>query len=471
MNRRSFLQAGIASSLFAGTGGIASRVWAGTPVASRNGGQAKNVIFLVSDGMSMGTLTIADQYLRWRDQKPSNWVHFLEEEIGKRGVMDMSARNSIVTDSAAAAAAWGCGHRVNNGSLNIAPDGTHHKTICVKAKEAGKATGLVTTTQITHATPAGFVANVPRRNLQETIARQMFEREVDVLLGGGIEHFDPQHRSDDRNLIAEFEQKGYAIARTTAQLKEHAAKADKILGPFHRGHLPYEVDRLNNEQHKQNIPSLAQMTQSALQMLSRHENGFLLQVEGGRVDHAAHANDVAGLVFDQIAFDEAIGVAYEFVRQNPDTLVIVTTDHGNANPGLSSGDNDGQNQFSQLSRFTGTHEAILPGLNRNSSVEDIQNRIKQFTQLDIRDTHANMLRDHMRGQFAMPYHRMNSTTAILGQILANAIEIGWMSNWHTSDLVELWAYGPGSEAIRYHQLNTDLHHLMTGVLDLEPVAA
>ena len=465
MNRRHFLRTGAISALIAGSGSAALR-GSGRPTPRRAGGgtTARNVIFLVSDGMSAGTLSFVDQFIRWRDGRPSHWMRLYEEGIANRGLMDTASLNSIVTDSAAAAAAWGCGHRVNNGSLNIGPDGEEHPTILQLAKAANKSTGVVTTATVTHATPAGFAANVPSRAQQPRIAEQYLERKWDVILGGGNAFFAPEHREDGRDLSGEFLEAGYALVRNTAELREHSSGKAPLLGLFARGNLPFEIDRLHHETMVNEVPSLKEMSLAALERLNQNPNGFVVQIEGARVDHGAHSNDIAGLVYDQIAFDDAIGAVADFVEKNPDTLVIITTDHGNANPGMNSGVNRGHDNFTTLNGFRGSHGPILSRIDKESSPETIRGVIEEVTGLGISMENAELMRARLNEEFRMPYTRMNGLTAVLGQILANHTDIGWVGHAHTSDHVELAAFGPGSERIKPFQKNTDLFTLMTDTL-------
>jgi alkaline phosphatase len=291
MNRRKFLQLSAASSLFAAPTSIAQ-----APSAPRPKTQAKNVIFLVSDGMSMGTFTLTDQFLRWRDGRPSHWLQLYLDNRVRRGLMDMSSLNSIVTDSSAAASSWGCGARINNGAVNMGPKGEIYPPILSLAQAAGKATGLVTTATLTHATPAGFAANVPDRGQEEAIAQQYLEREFDLLLGGGRKFFEPESRKDKQDLLAGFTGKNYQLLSSRADLKSLPLSRQKAIGLFAGGHVPYELDRIHSAEKKETVPSLAEMTAAALQYFSRHPNGFIVQIEGARIDHAAHENDIGGLV-------------------------------------------------------------------------------------------------------------------------------------------------------------------------------
>ena len=134
------------------------------------GKKAKNIIFLVSDGMSSGTLNMADLYCKRKLGRRSHWLSLYEDSLVNRGLMDMASASSIVTDSAAASSSWGGGVRVNNGSLNVSPNGQENMPILQKFKKAGKKVGCVTTVPITHATPAGFSVFTKSRNSQEEIA-------------------------------------------------------------------------------------------------------------------------------------------------------------------------------------------------------------------------------------------------------------------------------------------------------------
>ena len=210
-SRRDFLKTGALGALALGTGGMATTAngQSRTDVADVSApGDAKNVIFLVSDGMSAGTLTMADLHRRRHEGRRSNWLRLYDEGRVNHGVMDMAPANSIVTGSAAAASSWGSGHRVVNEMVNMSPEGEKYRTILQIFRDAGRGTGLVTTTRITHATPAGFGINMPARWSEDKIAAQYLEREYDVLMGGGARHFDPDQRGDGTDLYQGFEDKG-----------------------------------------------------------------------------------------------------------------------------------------------------------------------------------------------------------------------------------------------------------------------
>jgi alkaline phosphatase len=468
--RRTFLRTGAASAVFLGSGFWTADALRAGQVAENIRGEARNIIFLVSDGMSNGTLTLADVMLRRRDGRSSHWMKLYERPDIRRGLMDMASLDSIVTDSSAASSSWGCGHRINNGGVNWGPDDRQYTPILKYFRDAGKGTGLVTTTTITHATPAGFGANVPQRGMQEKIAEQYLERRYDVLLGGGNQFYDKNLRSDGHNLYADYLNAGYHVVAKKQDLFNVPNDDKQLLGLFFDGHVPYTLDHINTKEYRENIPTLAEMTQIALNRLSRNRNGFIMQVEGGRIDHAAHGNDVGGLLYDQIAFDDAIGVAVEFAGEHPDTLVIVTTDHGNANPGLNgegSGYRDSNMNFDRIQNFRYTNDWILRGLNEESTVPGIRARVKEATGIEISGKEAATLQDSYRGTYEAVYSMMNRPWAVMGQILANYTSVNWIGTAHTADYVELAAFGPGSEAIGAFMKNTQLFGVMTQAAGVE----
>lgn len=459
-SRRDFLKTGALTSLFAGTALTGCNV---TPAGSTKWkGNAKNIIFMVSDGMSTGTLTMADHMKRIQFGTPSNWISMYEENITKRSLMDMASSSSIVTDSAAAASSWGCGKRIVNGALNMGPNGEIYTPIYEYFKNAGKKTGLVTTTTITHATPSGFLVNMASRGDEPDIAVQMLERGADVLFGGGNRFFSGEIRADGRDLYSEFTAKGYNVVRNKADMTNLTNDGKPVIGIFYDSHVPYTVDHVNIPEYVENIPTLSQMTDVALQRL-QNSNGFILQIEGGKVDHAAHSNDATGLIYDQIEFDNALGVVLQFVNQNPDTLLVVTSDHGNANPGLNGdGSNYGSSNtmFGSLSKATRSNNYILSQLGPNDSAGRIREIVEAYTTHAITMEQSDILRLAIRREYSNLYKMMSSASGAFGQIMANYTAVNFIGSSHTSDFVELAAVGPGSEAINGFIKNTDMFTLM-----------
>jgi alkaline phosphatase len=456
VSRRGFLKAFGAG---AAALGLPATVGGRPPAIGRpdQPGRARNVIFLVSDGMSYGTLTLAEHFRRRRDGRGTAWLGLYRDPRIRRALMDTASANALVTDSAAAGSAWGGGLRVPNGRLNIGADGERPTPILISAHAAGRATGLVSTASITHATPAAFAVNHPRRNEEEAIAALYAETGIDLFLGGGARFFDPAQRADGRDLFSVMRQRGYAVARSKAELAT-TSPASKLLGVFSAGHQPYALDHADSPELVAAQPTLAEMTRHALAHLAARggDQGFFLQIEGARVDHAAHANDVGGLIHDQLDFDDAVAAVREFTAERDDTLVIVTTDHGNANPGLNGSDT----AFERTFVITQTNHRMMESLNAESSVGEIRDRVHEGAKLTLTAEEIGILQASLRHYYRTAYRSMQSPLVVLGQVLANHIAIGWNGVSHTSDLCEVAAYGPGSETLPPLILNTDLHALV-----------
>lgn len=469
MNRRAFLRAGLAGSALAAMPRATAA--AGNPASvTRPARPAQNLIFMVSDGMSLGTLGLADLYLRRQADRRSHWISLLDRPGVRRALVDTASADSPVTDSAAASSAWGCGQRVNNGTLNLAPDGTPHTPLLTLARNAGRATGLVTTATITHATPAGFTVNIDARGREDDIARLYLDADVDVLLGGGARFFDPARRQDRRDLANEFAAAGRTVVRNRDALA--SAPAGPVLGLFSEGHLPYALDRRADPALAAATPSLAEMASAALSRLAPAADqgrGFLLQIEGARVDHAAHANDAAGILHEQIELDDALEVALRFVADRDDTLLIVTTDHGNANPGLNGTGQaytDSLAAFDRVARFRQTNVWTLDGLDAGSSAQTVRDRVENACGLSLSTLEVDLLRGALRKEHREGYRVREDALIALAQILANHTSVGWCGVAHTADFAELLALGPGSEHVGGFMLNTDVHHVVRRALGL-----
>jgi len=476
-SRREFLKTGALSSLALGTGALGQKQ-ASKKTVSKNG-DAKNVIFLVVDGMSSGTFTLADLTKQSQFGDKTHWIKLYESDKSyHRGLMDMASLNSVVTGSASAASSWGCGHRINNGAINWGPNNEQYKPICSIFNEAGKSTGLVTTTRLTHATPSGFSVNVPQRGMEDVIAKQHLDRGVDVLLGGGTRHFTAEGRGDSTNLYPLFEEKGYTVVKNRRELRR-ATTNSKLLGTFYDSHLPYSVDHNTSKELQKNVPTLAEMTQAALDRLEKNSSGFLLQIEGGRVDHAAHGNDAAGIIYDQIAFDDAAKVVMDYTENRDDTLVILTTDHGNANPGLSglgSGYGDSPKMLETIQDYRHSFEWMFSEITNDISegskvsVSRLREIVEYATTVGIEEEEAIMLYNALNGDYRAPFRNRQGANAVLAGILANYNGIYFVGTNHTADYVELAAWGPGSDRIPTFVENTYLFDLMVDMADVRAYA-
>ena len=457
MKRRDFFSNGSLALL--GTTLVNPFSAAANETQSRKEKTAKNIIFLVSDGMSTGTLNMASLLLQRKEGRQSNWIKLYLENKGKRALMDTSSSNALVTDSAAGSSAWGGGVKVPNGSLNVNADGSFNKPILQKFKEAGKSVGCVTTVSITHATPAGFCVNNKSRGDEYEIAGQYLDLKFDVLMGGGTKFFSKESRKDKVDLLEKYRNAGFAVVQTRDQMLTLNANKP-VLGLYSDNALPYTLDTLHDSSLQKSVPTLAEMTQKTISLLSKNNKGFVMQVEGGKVDWAAHANDTAGLLYDQIAFDDAVKVALDFAENDKETLVIMTTDHGNGNPGLFGNDAG----FDKIQHFKHTNDWILNGITNNFSTAQVIERIEAAQGYAIKAAEAEILLasykklegNGLYNPYKLPFEQ-------LGRIQSSYISVNWASMGHSGDFVELAAFGPGSELIKPFVKNTDLHNLMLNV--------
>lgn len=430
--------------------------------------KAKNIIMLVSDGMSTGTLNMADLYLNRKMGKGSNWLQLYRDNRVSRALMDTASASSIVTDSAAGSSSWGGGFRVNNGSLNVGPNGEMNLPIWQKFKKTGKMAGCVTTVPITHATPAGFCVSTKSRNSQDDIAEMYLDLGFDIMMGGGLNYFSAETRKDKKDIFEAFKSKGYQVAKNRSEMM-NTNNGKPILGVFAEDALPYSIDRNNNKDLQETIPSLAEMTQKAIDRMKDHKNGFVLQVEGGKVDWAAHANDIGGLIYDQVAFDEAVKVAIDFAEKDKNTLVIITTDHGNANPGVIYGKNANTN-FDSIQKYKHTNEWLLNEIHPTSTVAQVREIIEFANGSALSDDDAKTVLSYYDGLHKEEgglYNYKKLPFKAFAEMQQKTNSVGWISMDHSADYVELAMFGPGSELLKPFIKNTDLHYLMLQAAEVE----
>jgi alkaline phosphatase len=288
------------------------------------------------------------------------------------------------------------------------------------------------------------------------------------MMGGGSQYFNKDKRKDKKDMFAAFASKGYQVAKTRTEMLA-SSNEKPLLGVFFEDGLPYSVDRENIKDLGNTIPTLAEMTQKAIDRMKSHPKGFVLQVEAGKVDWAAHANDIAGLLYDQVAFDEAIKVAMDFAEKDKETLVIITTDHGNANPGLIYGKNV-NDHFDSVQTYKHTNEWILNGFTPESTVSQIKERIEFANGFALTDEEAKTILGYYEGLKKDDeglYNYKNLPFKTFAEMQKARTSVGWISMDHSADYTELAMFGPGSEELKPFIKNTDLHYFMLKAAELE----
>ncbi|MDY0035341.1 MAG: alkaline phosphatase [Zoogloea oleivorans] len=320
-------------------------------------GEATNVIFFLGDGMGPTTVTASRIY------KYGEAGQLTMESLKRTARIKTYSLDGQTTDSAPSMAAYMTGVKMRNEVISMsaetvardsanksytsgadstcpAGNGSAVTTLLELAKKAGKSVGAVTTTTVTHATPAATYAHICNRNGENAIAAQAVPggagynsalgNGVDVLLGGGTDHFLPTSlggkRTDGRDLTAELKAQGYTYVNSGTAFKAvDTAATSKLVGLFNKSLLNYELDRAKTA-NAIDEPSLADMTEKAIKLLQKNGKGFFLMVEGGRIDHALHNTNAKRALEDTIAFDDAIKRALGLVDLK-NTLVVVTADH------------------------------------------------------------------------------------------------------------------------------------------------
>lgn len=276
----------------------------------------KNVIFFIVDGMSLPHLHAA-----MTANKGSLYV----ENFKKIGFAKTHSANNYITDSAAGGTALSTGEKTNNGAIGVGPDKKPLKTILEEAEDKGLATGLVSTSAITHATPASFIAHQPSRNMYEEIADDFLKTDIDVFIGGGYKHFT--QRKDGRDLTEELKQKGYRVEQDMDVIQHiTSGKLAGLTAKDHNGRIKERGDML----------PLA--TNTAINILINNRKGFFLMVEASQIDWGGHAGSTIYVAEEMLDFDRTVGVALEFAAKNKQTLIVITSDHETGGMTILNGD-------------------------------------------------------------------------------------------------------------------------------------
>lgn len=310
------------------------------------GKKAKNVIFFNGDGMGHPVITAARILSKGMTEGKYNGLLEMDT-MEARGIVTTSGLDSIATDSANSASAYATGHKGEVNALGVYPDNTEDsldnprvETIIEMLKRTtNKATGIVSTAEIEDASPAAGVAHTRKRDDKAEIAEMFKTVSPDVILGGGSAYFLPQSvpgskRKDDKDLFELFEKDGYHIVENRTQLLNLPQNTEKLLGLFHLGNMDTYYDRSTRNtavlKDFTDQPTLWEMTQAAIDVLDKNEEGFFLMVEAGSIDKQLHPLDWERAVIEAIELDKAIGVAKRYAEQKGDTLIVVTADHAHS---------------------------------------------------------------------------------------------------------------------------------------------
>lgn len=403
--------------------------------------EIKNVIFLIGDGMGV-SYTSAYRYLK---DNPGTQVaertEFDKYLVGQQMTYPEDAAQNI-TDSASAATAMSSGVKTYNAAIAVDNDKSEVKTVLEAAKEKGKATGLVATSEITHATPASFGAHDENRKNMNSIADDYYndlikgKHKIDVLLGGGESNFV----RPDVNLAKAFEKDGYSYVTDKNQMLKD--KNEQVLGLFASEGLPKMIDRPSE------TPSLKDMTSSAIERLNKNKDGFFLMVEGSQVDWAGHDNDIVGAMSEMEDFEKAYKAAMEFAKKDKHTLVVATADHSTG--GFSIGAKGIYNWYGEpIKAAKRTPDFMADAIVKGA---DVEKTLKQY----IDQNEVKLTNDEIKTvSDAAKTKNVTKVDNAIEAIFDNRTNTAWTTGGHTGEDVPVYAYGPYKERFAGQVDNTD----------------
>ncbi|MDR1533576.1 MAG: alkaline phosphatase [Planctomycetota bacterium] len=449
--------------------------------------RAKNVILFIGDGMGLPIRDMAR--ILSRNIGEGKYGDILEmEKLTNVAIVTTSGYDSLVTDSANSASAYATGHKSVVNAMGVYESSDKNPQDHPKVENLaeigirtrGMSVGLVTTSNITDATPAAMIAHTRRRAEQNFIAQDMLNpaHMPEVILGGGSRHFLPQStpgskRTDERNLVEEFRAKGFEFAGNRAEMLK--VGGNRILGLFNLDNLNVYLDREVFKDPETlgsftDQPTLVEMTEKAIEILSRNPNGFFLMVEGACVDKQLHTMDWQRSVYDAIELDQAVGVARRFAAGNGETLILVTADHSHgASITGTYHERDGRKGRHAVRTYANSVFPTFADRDGDGFPEDPDPEV----------TLAVHFANHP--DFNADYHvkRVPTAPAIKAgeQVVANPQTEGEPTpgnlphsetqEVHSADSVPLNAGGPGEEYFRGVMDNTEVFHGMARALGLD----
>lgn len=455
--------------------------------------KAKNIIFMIADGLSVAHRTGARIMSKGMTEGKANG-RLAMDDIPPVAFIGTSSTHSIATDSANTASAYMTGHKSRVNALGVYADRTPDslddpkvETIAEALRRTTKkSVGIVTTAEVEDATPAALVSHTRKRGDKAEIVGMMLEVKPDVLFGGGSAYFlgkdvPGSKRKDDKDYIAEFKNAGYALAIDKTELAAAAgANQEKLLGLFHTGNMDVTLDReflkKGTVDKFPNQPGLVDMTKAALDKLSKNPEGFFLMVEAASVDKMSHPLDWDRALVETIEFDKAVAVAREFAEKNPDTLIVVTGDHTH---GVSIiGTVDDEKPGTEMREKVGTYDnAGFPNYEDKDGDGypdhvDVSRRL--FMAANNGPDHYETFRPKLDGPFvpavqneAKEYVANEAYKDVPGAVFVQGnIPKDEDSGVHAVDDIVLQAAGPGSEGFRGYMEQSDVYRVLADTFAL-----
>jgi len=433
----------------------------------------KNLIVMIPDGTSITALSAS----RWMKVYRNEGNH-LNLDPYLSGTVTTFSSNDPIGDSAPTTSCYMDGVPAQAGNIAIYPvsvpgddlvklnpDSAYQPlaTILEAMKmEQKKVAGLVVTCEFPHATPADCSAHYYDRNKYEFLAPQMAANNLDVMFGGGNDFVSESMK----NL---FKHNGTTLIQNDKKAMMNFS-GNRVWALFGKQEMPYDLDRDTAQ-----IPSLAEMTVKALDILNKDENGFFLMVEGSKVDWAAHANDPVGIIGEFLAFDKAVGAAIDFAKRDGNTTIVVLPDHGNS--GFSIGRSGLKKNYAHMSiedLFGGVAKIkrTAEGLEKillDTKPEDFKSVFKQYTDIDLTDAELQLLvssKNYKSEDYTQVSNSENLTHNIT-TVFNSHLPFGFTTGGHTGEEVFLAVYNPNGQALTGNVRNTDVHNYLYKVSGLK----
>ena len=439
-------------------------------------GKAKYVFYFIGDGMGVNQVNAAETYLGALQGRIGIQPLCFPSFPYSAFVNTQSATNGV-TDSAAGGTALACGQKTKNGTLGMLKDlTTSVSSIADWARNSGAAVGITTSVAIDHATPAAFYAHVKERHEQYTIGKQLVESANDFYAGSDFTiPTDPEYPNGN-TLYEEANSKGFTIARGYADYQNKAANAKKMIllqseeaSKADRYSIPYALDRKDGDL------TLTDITRAGIDFLMKKQgekNGFFMMIEGGKIDWACHANDLA-FIPELIDMDNAVKVAYDFYKQHPDeTLIIVTADHETGGIVLSRGLYE--INLAAVGNQRITIEKLGKELHKMHDVKGdklVWDDVKTFLAENFGFWDKISLTDEQTQRLVSSFKKIMDGTSkdqrtlyqnddelavTVRNIMSECAQVGWHVTSHSNGYVPCFAIGVGAEQIHGRIDNTEI---------------
>lgn len=420
----------------------------------------KNVIILIPDGTGISHMTLS----RWYN----GGAPLAMDEI-ICGLVRTYSSDAVIADSAPSGSSYATGYKSQTGNIAVMPEvATMYgltpsdadpmyqplATVLEGARLSGRSVGLVATCHFPHATPADFSAHHYSRSAMEYIVEQQVYGMPDVVFAGGYNYLLPEKRKDKEDLRQVLSTNGYSVLHTRTEMLSF--NRSKVWGLFAPSALANDFDRPSEE------PALHEMTQKAIELLSKNSKGFFLMVEGSKVDWSSHANDPVGVISEFLAFDKAVKIALDFAKKDGTTVVIVVPDHSNG--GLSIGNSASNGTYDELpisavidplKKATLTAEGV-ESLAYEKKISLIEAVTTYYGITDLTDEEKTAIQNTKPG--SLPY--------IVGPMLSKRAYLGWTTHGHTGEEVFFGVYHPKGHRPTGVLQNTDIAHYMESLLGL-----